>query len=830
MSNRIPTPRPLLRGPMSRPVRRWTSALLMALLTLPPLGLFSREAHAFSPAIHREITEEALWFIREGVLDDMKDEHGDWADAPVAADVKWVHADSCAMSETATQINEFYKNAILNLVPGADFDPWSATDDYGRVFHPSQDFYSHSNWVELGFPVSDVVVQTSDLVDFGTTFAGVTHLGPWRTPRALETVRDDIIFGDLVEVTLTQRGENALDLADVNGDGAVDERDTVITDFPSGWNIGLLPHPTLPDQAGYIPGIDTTGDAQFTSITAAGGFSVPIMLSGADRRMLITAVGGRPIHKVWENQCDPYQRDHNGQIIEPKEINGCRDDEYGTDYSCFAYGSRHALTHDGSDRSELKKDKPGDAPTRHPKARALAVMQSKYEWCRMVNLAGEAGADGTLLSLWVRDGASANPEGTPCGPDDGRGPRGVTVGIESVEILDDKEDSSGGPGEINLSLALYDRPLEFHRLHKSHAGPEWVGDPGSLFGSTFPEDALPGPLSMCVPPDNPTFRVALHGWDDDDGVDIGPNPLADGDFESHDDAMIGFSATEFSNAIPVNTLVRRHVESGDMRVTYSMQRVADTDNDKMDLCGEDWYGTDPDVPDTDNDGLLDGVEVEGGNPTQPTVDDSDQDGLKDGTEDKNHDGSLTAGETDPNDADSDDDLLTDGVEVNGSNPTNPLDPDTDRDGLKDGREDANHNGALDPGETNPNDADSDDDLLNDGFEVTVGTDPLNPDSDGDGLIDGKDVDWLKDAINALPAGAIKSPAAGNRNAMLNLLADAEALLKKGKIKPALDKLNNLRSHVDGCGSRSDTNDWVIDCAGQIPLHQLVDLLIANVTA
>ena len=134
-------------------------------------------------------------------------------------------------------------------------------------------------------------------------------------------------------------------------------------------------------------------------------------------------------------------------------------------------------------------------------------------------------------------------------------------------------------------------------------------------------------------------------------------------------------------------------------------------------------------------------------------------------------------------------------------------------------------------DTDPNDADTDNDGLNDGVEVnTTGTDPLNPDSDDDGLPDGQDVEWIEDVIAGIPDAAIKSPAAGNRNAMLNLLSDAEALLLKGNRRAALDKLSTLRKRIDGCGVVPDGNDWIVDCAIQTEIRKLVDLLIANVSA
>ncbi|MFZ9888012.1 MAG: MYXO-CTERM sorting domain-containing protein [Myxococcota bacterium] len=194
--------------------------------------------------------------------------------------------------------------------------------------------------------------------------------------------------------------------------------------------------------------------------------------------------------------------------------------------------------------------------------------------------------------------------------------------------------------------------------------------------------------------------------------------------------------------------------------------------------------TSPLDPDSDDDGLPDRLEVVGGSyangKTDPLNPDTDGDGLCDGQasaatagqceggEDVNADGVVQVTETDPtlfddlspvdtdddglfddeeedlgtdpNDPDSDDDGLLDGTEVRGDNPTDPLDPDSDNDGLCDGSlavgnecrsgEDANDNGALDPGETDPNDADTDNGGVTDGIEVGVNdTDPLDPSDD-----------------------------------------------------------------------------------------------------
>ena len=109
------------------------------------------------------------------------------------------------------------------------------------------------------------------------------------------------------------------------------------------------------------------------------------------------------------------------------------------------------------------------------------------------------------------------------------------------------------------------------------------------------------------------------------------------------------------------------------------------------------HKTDPNVADTDGDGLGDGVEV-GEHGTNPLLGDTDRDGL------------------------------IDGEEVNKYN-TSALEPDTDGDGLTDSEE-------LERYKTDPNVADTDGDGLGDGEEVEEhGTNPLLGDTDRDGSLD-----------------------------------------------------------------------------------------------
>ena len=174
---------------------------------------------------------------------------------------------------------------------------------------------------------------------------------------------------------------------------------------------------------------------------------------------------------------------------------------------------------------------------------------------------------------------------------------------------------------------------------------------------------------------------------------------------------------------------------------------SDKDMDGLGICLEDTIGTNPELADTDGDGLNDGEEyltyttnplqadtdLDGlndyaevkVNKTNPLIADTDSDGLKDGEE-------FTQYKTDPLKADSDGDGLKDGDEVL-KYKTNPLKADTDGEGLTDGDEVTKY-------KSDPLKADTDVDELSDYAEVmTHKTDPLKVDTDGGTVADGVEV-------------------------------------------------------------------------------------------
>ncbi|MDP3273582.1 MAG: OmpA family protein [Deltaproteobacteria bacterium] len=119
--------------------------------------------------------------------------------------------------------------------------------------------------------------------------------------------------------------------------------------------------------------------------------------------------------------------------------------------------------------------------------------------------------------------------------------------------------------------------------------------------------------------------------------------------------------------------------------------------------------------------------------------DTDHDGLSDERE-------VQRWQTNPNNPDTDGDGLNDGLEVRTR--TQPTNPDTDGDGLRDGQEDANHNGTVEANESDPREADSDHGGVNDGFEVAHP--PLNPRNPSDDDADGDRVMADHDACPNTP--------------------------------------------------------------------------------
>ncbi len=170
--------------------------------------------------------------------------------------------------------------------------------------------------------------------------------------------------------------------------------------------------------------------------------------------------------------------------------------------------------------------------------------------------------------------------------------------------------------------------------------------------------------------------------------------------------------------------------------------LIDIDGDGLANITEFQLGTSINNPDTDGDGLEDGLEVDIYK-TNPLLPDTDGDGLSDELE-------IITYETNPLAADTDGDELDDKSEVDTYN-TDPLSADTDNDGLSDWSEVNIH-------ESNPLVADTDGDGLKDGLEVNIyETNLLDNDTDNDRLFDGQEVNGWSITVNGLAHHVTSDP-------------------------------------------------------------------------
>lgn len=133
----------------------------------------------------------------------------------------------------------------------------------------------------------------------------------------------------------------------------------------------------------------------------------------------------------------------------------------------------------------------------------------------------------------------------------------------------------------------------------------------------------------------------------------------------------------------------------------------DDDGDKINNYYENFFGTNPNSVDTDQDGLDDAKELfQYG--TDPLKKDSDSNGINDGEEDFDKDGLSIMEEL--------------------KLETDPFNKDSDEDGLDDGEEIQKYN-------TDPNKDDTDGDTICDGDEIALGFNPLECDTDKNGILD-----------------------------------------------------------------------------------------------
>lgn len=302
-------------------------------------------------------------------------------------------------------------------------------------------------------------------------------------------------------------------------------------------------------------------------------------------------------------------------------------------------------------------------------------------------------------------------------------------------------------------------------------------DYGEIHGNTWL--AWPFGMDDCIPP-NPTITSALRADTDYDGISDADEYTADSLPVIYDNDADGIENTadlyDFhanctnpdadADGIPDGIEVNYfNLTRGISNLTIqTLQYLNDSDVDDDGLLDgmELQLGTDPLNNDTDSDGLLDGEEIEVG--SYPLIQDSDEDSLLDGYE-------VHVLHTNPLRQDTDNDGLSDPFEVaeghlyilyqgNVSYYTDPRNPDSDDDGLTDGEEYYGWNWAIDrrvaPGAYDINEPiihEGDEDILQqwygapDPYRARFQTNPMNADTDFDGLPDGLEKDIVLSPVS-----------------------------------------------------------------------------------
>lgn len=127
---------------------------MLVLLFMPSLLAISNSVNAFKsdivqgwPPVHQEITADGLSFLKTDVVNDIA-ENVAAPDSSTDLLNNNFHFDNCNFQGTTEKINELYDTLVADLNPASP-SLSDAAAKFGLIMHPIQDFYAHSNWVEL---------------------------------------------------------------------------------------------------------------------------------------------------------------------------------------------------------------------------------------------------------------------------------------------------------------------------------------------------------------------------------------------------------------------------------------------------------------------------------------------------------------------------------------------------------------------------------------------------------------------------------------------------------------------------------------------------------
>ncbi len=295
------------------------------------------------------------------------------------------------------------------------------------------------------------------------------------------------------------------------------------------------------------------------------------------------------------------------------------------------------------------------------------------------------------------------------------------------------------------------------------------------------------------------------------------NNAADGDLDFDNDGLINKAEfqvrTSVKNPDTDNDQIDDGYEVQNDLDPFTNDANADKDGDGLTNKAEFDAGTRADLVDTDSDDIDDLFEVNSAGQLDPLTNDSSGDADSDGLSNieeylgPDTDRNISGDNTDPLDPDSDDDLIDDGTERNiGLDPNNPddADNDIDGDGLTNAEEYLGVDGIRGPNaqsitdDTDPEEKDSDGDDIWDGAEVDAG---LNPNDSSDAALNA-DNDILSNRAEFL--GPDNTPFTGDETNIIKGDTDDDELLDHLEIDQLTNPLD-VDSDDDGIKDGVDTN-------------------------
>src|ERR671915_444979 len=128
--------------------------LAVLLLLMSSMMIMVIPVNAFMPEVHSDINDKSLSFLKPDILH--KINSGDeGADNIEEFRHREYHSTGCDFQGTTENINRLYDQVVSSI---DDKDTMAKT--FGLLLHPVQDFYAHSNWIELGR--NDLIESSSD--------------------------------------------------------------------------------------------------------------------------------------------------------------------------------------------------------------------------------------------------------------------------------------------------------------------------------------------------------------------------------------------------------------------------------------------------------------------------------------------------------------------------------------------------------------------------------------------------------------------------------------------------------------------------------------------